>query len=268
MAGADSWKPWTFNGVNLAKAIVFSRRCKDEAGRQLRRSPEHAEAWLRERLAGRGYVSRIIAESAGFPASMLGLRSPSGCFAMVDGIFALALKEAREDPNKPVATRCYFSREWLQQSGFADYSVDPLDLQGRRLADSVEFSAHCVERFQERCRGSRDPRIARNQLQELVASRATVVRKRPLGVWAQSFRRADFYLVTDDGYCFPVQERGGGSRSLVALTCLHRTMSPSEGDFVTVRCACGHLNRVDKSLLTHTPTCDNCGSRMRVRVGS
>lgn len=265
MGTTDAWKPWILNGRRLAREIVLTRRCVEGAAERLLRSSDETRRWLLARLEEAGEVT------ASPPAELRGLKSPSGYFAVVGGVFALGLREDLRGTSRPVATRCSFVPDWLIRQGLRPPLPDPFTLTGLDLVVHVEFSAHCVRRFQERCDGDRDARIAEHELRAALASSAQAVRYAP--DWARSwYQRPDFYLVTANGagYCLPMRNHGE-TKPFLAATCLHRRMNPSdpgEHPLMTLRCGgCGHRTEVARTRVWQSPgpRCGGCGREMRVR---
>lgn len=270
MGITDEWKPWILNGSRLAREIVFTRRCLEGAAERLRRTPDQTRRWLVSRLEEAGEVT------AGPPAELRGLKSPSGYFAVVGGVLALGLREDVNGTSRPVATRCSFVPDWLVREGLRAPLPDPFTLTGLDLVVHVEFSPHCLRRFQERCDGSPDARIAEGELRAALASSAQAVEHAP--DWARSwYQLPDFYLVTANGsgFCLPMREYGE-TKAFLAATCLHRRMNPSDtaerprgpARTIKLRCGgCGHETEVPRSRVWETPgpRCGGCGREMRVR---
>lgn len=253
----DDWKPWTFYGYRLAREIILTSACVDMAAKRLGKSHTDVRRFLLGCLETAGVVTAS-------PKDVIrGLRSISGYFAVVPGIFVLPLRVDVKGTNRPVATRCKFSPSWLVENQICTLP-DPFALSGLSLVQHVEFSRHCIDRFQERCGGNPDRIVAEQQLARRIAPTAQAAGNKP--PWVKSLDvPPDFYLIADK-ICLPIRNFGD-YKSFEAASFFHEDMG-SVRTTMTVRCRCGHLNEVLRSAAGQRdkPRCEGCGKQMNIQV--
>jgi hypothetical protein len=170
------------------------------------------------------------------PVELRRLKSPSGYFAVVGGVFALGLREDANGTSRPVATRCSFVPAWLVREGLREPLPDPF-----ALASSAQAVEHA-------------PDWARSWYQHPDFYLVTA---------------------NGSGFRLPMREYGR-TKPFLAATCLHRRMNPSDtsgrpprpAEPVTLRCGgCGRETEVPRSRIGETPgpRRGGCGREMRVR---
>jgi hypothetical protein len=209
-------------------------------------------------LAAGGYVTRIP------PPGQDHLKSASGYFATVEKTFVLVLGKDWKGSNRPVARDVRFSPDWLRSRGRPGALPDPFTLRGPALVGHVEFSRHCLERFQQRCDGDPDRRAAEGQLRSAIAINARAVKTPP--PWVKYLTPTEFFLAAGN-YCLPMGIPGS-AKAFEALSCLYKARKPGSSPIVTVLCnSCGHENRLlrERAMSIPGPRCARCSTPMRVR---
>jgi hypothetical protein len=204
--------PLRFHGWVLDRPIIVTNRCADSCSQELGLDRERARKWVAGLIYDHGRVTNRL------PSPIAGRRSPSGYFALVEGVLALPLAEDRNGASEWVATNCVFFPDYRRRYGVAA-AVDPFTISGPALLEHVNLSSHAVERFQQCCAGHPDPEIAEAELRHNLALGAHAVREPP--AWCRT-RKADFYLVAFDEFCLPMSRNVSRGRPFDALTCMHR----------------------------------------------
>jgi len=199
------------------RPVVVTNACADQCAREFGLpGREQARAWLTGLVRERGRVTGDL------PAALRGRRSPSGYFCVVDGVVALPLAADRDGTAQWIATGCLVFPGYRRAHGAAP-AADPFTLTGTALLQHVHFTAHAVQRFQERCGGDRDPDVAQRQLVAVLGSGVSARRRPP--AWCRT-RPADFYLVAGQDLCLPMAREGSDGKAFDALTCLYRAEAP------------------------------------------
>jgi hypothetical protein len=196
----------------LDRPIVVTSRCADSCAVELGLDRERARKWVAGLIFDHGRVTDRL------PSPVAGRRSPSGFFALVDGVIVLPLAEHRNGSGEWVATNCLFFPDYRRRYGVAA-DIDPFTVTGSALLRHVNLSSQAVEHFQQHCAGDPDPAVAEAELLKILAPRVHAVRQPP--DWCRT-GEADFYLVANDEFCLPMSRNGSRGKAFDALTCLHR----------------------------------------------
>jgi hypothetical protein len=130
---------------------------------------------------------------------------------------ALPLAADRNGRPQWIATSCLVFPAYRRRG--TGPAPDPFTLTGPRLLAEVNFTEHAIHRFQQRCGGSPDPRVAAGQLATVLGPDVRATRRPP--AWCRT-RPADFYLVAWDEMCLPMSRHGSAGKAFDATTCIHR----------------------------------------------
>jgi hypothetical protein len=191
--------------------IVITTACAKAAAEAFGFSTvAEARTWVEQLSNEHGVTTKTL------PSRFQGRRSRSGYFRVVQGMFILPLANDRENRAQWIATHLLAYADPNKASAQL-----PLAQQGWELLRQITFTIHAVERFQQRCGGSRDIAQAKEELLQAIAPTARAQQRPPQ--WSGT-RPADFYLVAGefDQYCLPCRASGGNKLAFEATTCLHR----------------------------------------------
>jgi hypothetical protein len=202
-----------FDDRMLDHPIIVTNRCADSCSVELGIDRERARRWVAGLIYDHGRVTGRL------PSPVAGRRSPSGFFALVDGVIVLPLAERRNGAGEWVATNCVFFPDYRRRFGAAA-EIDPFAVTGWALLKHVNLTSQAIERFQRRCAGNLNPELAEAELRKILAPAVHAVRSAPS--WCRP-GRCDFYLVANDEWCLPVSRNGSQGKAFDALTCMAHT---------------------------------------------
>ena len=154
-----------------------------------------ARAFLTHTLAQRGTLVDSL------PPRFHDPQSPSGNFALVDGLFAVVLVEDSTKPRQWVATTC------LPDPRHQPRPDTPTPATPARR---VELSGHAIAQFQHSCGGHPDTVIAAAQLRSLLDRTARIATAPPR--WSCTEKPTDLLLTVGEHqeYLIPCRRRRNG----------------------------------------------------------